>query len=409
MTGVDVRTSKVVSVSPGARINDTGGPRLGLSGNGTAVVEMVVAIAPDANVGWSMCKNWKGPASAELVRLTEGSVSVGQMINAGTSQVSTASQCENSMVGTLTRPDVIGPVRWPARRDPRALTVAAYHPWYDAETLAEHDFGDNPVGPADTNDPDQVAQSVELAKANGVDSFAIAYVATNRYDAPIEAVYDAADVSGGFAPTLMFDLDATFYEYNYTLPDAALDMGMQAVARWATHPSQLKVGGKPVMFVYAARRVTAQRWQAALARLEAATGIEPFVIADDAALGSPGLFLYSNVNSATSLASWAKDWLLRTRLAPSLAATTPPFWVGPTLPGYDDSRIQRNNHWYVNRDGGRFYDTSWTTTLATLPDWVFVGSWNEFHEQSHIFPGTTTGTTAIEQTKTWSDRFAITG
>ncbi|MEY2570478.1 MAG: hypothetical protein QOE63_828, partial [Acidimicrobiaceae bacterium] len=305
---------------------------------------------------------------------------------------------------------LIGPVRWPARRDPRPLVLANYYPWYDPSTLTQN-FGDQPTGPANTNDPATVAQALDLARGSGIDGFIVEYEATAANDPRIDYVFNAADQRPGFQVALTIDLDLLVRRNNGNLTTQILDDALGAVASHAGHPSQLQVNGQPVVFVYGTHWVTGSQWGAALQRLYTATGVRPYAIPDDASLGTPAQYLYgtNNLSSMDQLLQWAAGNLLQTQLQPGLDGQSGPLWVAPVSPGYDDTRLGRAQPIKVDRNGGVRYNQEWYATLNTLPDWVIITSWNEYYEQTHIAPGSLSGTQALDQTAAWAASFHQTG
>jgi hypothetical protein len=78
-------------------------------------------------------------------------------------------------------------------------------------------------------------------------------------------------------------------------------------------------------------------------------------------------------------------------------------------PGYDDRLLGRITSLFIDRRAGARFDESWQASMSTLPEWVLVTSWNEYYEQTHVMPGTTTGTLALDQVATWSGAFHRTG
>jgi hypothetical protein len=196
----------------------------------------------------------------------------------------------------------------------------------------------------------------------------------------------------------------------YGLSDRGLDAAFAAAATRAGHKSQLRKDGQPVVFVYAADRVDTGRWQAALERQRAA-GFTPFVIADDLRLGSPGRFVYSTNSSpdVPALLRWATGTLFNLRVRPGLNGQSGPLWVAPVSPGYDDRRLGRSQPQYIDRQGGQRYSDSWSAGVSTLPDWLVVTSWNEYHEQTHVMAATISGSRALEQTARLAAEFHATG
>ncbi len=395
LDGTSIVTSKVVETTGGARVTGLG-PTISVADPGRAVIDFVLNIAPGAATGLSMCKNYLGPATVTLTRLTDGQTGVGSLRNTGTDPT-VVDGCENPARVALDRGALIGPVRWPARQDARPLVLANYYPWYD-ETNVGHDFGDNPLGPVDTKNPDVVNQAINLAASNGIDGFVVEYEASPQFESRIDTVYRLADARKNFLVALTLDL-AILRHRDGGLSDRGLDHAFHAASSRAHHASQLRKNGVPVVFVYGADKVDPGQWQRALDRQRAA-GFAPFVIADDAALNSPGRFRYGTNDSPdlATLLRWAAGALFDLRARPGLTGETGPLWVAPVSPGYDDRRLRRSHPTYVDRAAGQRYLDSFTGGVAALPDWLMITSWNEYYEQTHIMAGTATGNRALDQT-----------
>ncbi len=402
--GGTIHLAQVVETTGAAHVTSLG-PSIAVHNPGRAVVDVALSVTDGAQPVLSMCKNYLGPATVTLTRLTDGATEIVALHNPGLDASPPAGECENYLETPVARSALMGPVRWPARVEPRPLVLANYYPWYDAASLV-HDFGpDNPVGPANTNDPVHVQEAVDRASAAGIDGFVVEYEGAPTHDPRVDMVYETADRHGAFQVSLMLDFPLLAKRYGST--DALLDGALAAMARRATHPSQLEVAGEPVVFVYGGWSLDTAQWNAALARLRASTGVSPFVVADAAHLGSPAQYLYGTYRLPTPdhLAQWADGMVLDLRLRPALNGQTGPVWVAPVSPGYDDRRLGRRSPLYVDRRGGVRYDETWEAALASLPDWILITTWNEYHEQTHIMPGTATGWRALDQTRTWAERF----
>jgi hypothetical protein len=408
MDGTQIKASKVVSTSGNLRITSMG-PTISVADSGQAVIDFVLGIPSGASTGISMCKNYQGPTTVTLQRMTDGTKQIGSYLNNGTVANPPSGQCENQRNWQLARSSWIGPIRWPARNDPRPLVLTHYFPWFDPATLQQN-YGDQPTGPADTSDPEVVAQAVDLAAQSGVDAFIVEYEGTAAYDNRIDYVYEAANARGGNFKVLM-TLDLFILKQRQGLGADSVDTILSKMTQRAGNASQLKMNGQPVVFVYGANSVDPAVWQGALSRLAANTGLRPFVIADDPAIAPNGIYQFGTygMKDQNALNTWAADKLYRYRIQPGIDGTNDAFWVAPAGPGFDERRLNRPNPYYVDRAGGIRYDQEWTAALSTLPDWVVVTTWNEYYEQSHVMPGTSTGTRALEQTGTWASQFHTTG
>lgn len=409
LLGTTIRQSRVQSVTGGFEVTALGGDHIAGRGAGQAVIDLVLSVPQGVAPALSMCKNYLGDATATVDRTTTGVPErIATLVNGGRSPFFLPPSCENGRLLSMDRDSMIGPARWPARHDPRPLVLANYYPWYDASELAKP-FGDPPIGPADTSDPIQVEAALDLARSSGVDGFVVEYEASPAHDSKIDLVWDAADARPGFQMATM--LDFALLAYRGTGLDAAgLDTALAAVAQQADRPSQLEISGQPVVFLYGSERVSSAAWVAALGRLRARTGMRPFVVSEGPALPSDGEYAYGSHQMAdeAGLRRWSDDSRSRVHEQPAIEGSPGRLWVAPVSPGYDDSRV-RTPATRIDRAGGTRYEQAWDAALDTLPDWILVTSWNEYYEQTHVMPGATTGTRALDQTRARSQRFHITG
>lgn len=409
LRGTTIEASRVVSTGGELWISALGGRRIAAWGRGEAVVDLVLRVEPGATPSLAMCKNYQGPATATLRRLTDGDVVVATLANVGASPIVLPGSCENPAGKDLSRADLMGPTRWPARRDPRPLVLANYYPWYDAGALAGP-FPDMPTGPADTSQPTAVRDAVDLAGRSGVDGFVVEYEGTPAHEPKIDLVFDAADAAPGFQAAMLLDF-AILDSRPLGLTDAGLDRMLDEVASHAGRRSYLEVDGRPVVFLYGSSRVDPAAWAGALGRFDERTGLRPFVVADGPGVGAPGRYDYgtNHLPTTAELSAWADGRTAELQLGPGLGGGTGPLWVAPVSPGYDDRALGRPAPLHTPRDAGARYEQSWDAALRSLPDWVLVTSWNEYYEATHIMPGASTGDLALTQTRARGDRFRVTG
>lgn len=162
--------------------------------------------------------------------------------------------------------------------------------------------------------------------------------------------------------------------------------------------------GKPVLFVYVSRTVSAGTWDAALTRLHA-DGVDFYIVAD-----RPGGSLAYNrhfqgahqydVYAPTRDGEYESTFLeIRTN-----ARKFGQVFAAGVGPGYDD-RVVRDGNPPLDRAGGETYAASWDRALALDPDWVTITSWNEWHEGSEIEPSVEHDDQALAQTRAYVAQF----
>jgi hypothetical protein len=175
----------------------------------------------------------------------------------------------------------------------------------------------------------------------------------------------------------------------------------------ANPDSLLRVGTRPVVVVFGMWDLNRSEWDAFRA---ASSGLDPFIIGDrsDPAFRVDGLYQYDpNLHSISGLEAQYDDALDRARLEPAVDPSRRQLlWAATVSPGFDNraSNLLLDRR-YTDRAHGWRYDETWRVALGSHPEWVFVTSWNEWYEQTHISPGRTTGPAALEQTALWTDRF----
>jgi hypothetical protein len=180
---------------------------------------------------------------------------------------------------------------------------------------------------------------------------------------------------------------------------------------YATHPAFLKVGSRPVVFVYVAEVLTPPEWHDIVQRLHASER-DLFLMADSTHAAwldaFRGQFTYATAGiPRLVLPSFNAQERLRVVMHNLTSATAGErrVYAATVSPGYDDSRLDRRVSSVVDREDGRLYDAQWAAALAAAPDWVLVTSWNEFLENTHIEPSERYGDRYKRLTRVWSMAF----
>jgi hypothetical protein len=262
------------------------------------------------------------------------------------------------------------------------------------------------TGPYDSRDPGRIRTQLSLARAAGLDGFAVSWWGRESEDS---AVLAALFRQAGEAGLVV----APYYETGELWPRGARGVAADLLAlldRHGAEPAWLRVGGVPVVFLYASHRLRPRVWDAVRARL-AAAGRDLYLVGDAPspewlARRPDWLARFDAVHVYTPVVFLARGRgvdEVYARYAGLARAAGRPF-VPAVSPGFDD-RVIRSPGTVVARDGGATYDATWRAALAAEPSWVLVSSWNEWHESSEIEPSVEHGRAYLDATRAWAERF----
>ena len=265
-------------------------------------------------------------------------------------------------------------------------------------------------GPYDSRDTARIRAQLAQARAAGLDGLAVSWWGHETEEAlGLAALFRHVGEAG-----LVL---APYYETGELRRRGALGVAAdleRLLDRHGHEAAWLRVGDRPVVFLYASHRLRPRAWDAVLARL-AARGRRLFLVAD--------------VPSPEWLAA-RPDWLQRfdafhvytpavflgrgrdlaqvyATLATLGRAAGRPF-VPAVGPGFDDRPVRRPAT-VVARAGSATYDRTWEAALSTDPRWVLVSTWNEWHEGSEIEPSVEHGRRFLDATRAWGERFRQAG
>ena len=302
---------------------------------------------------------------------------------------------------------------------PRVL--AFYYPWYggqdddgkylhwDVVDASAREISESPhypeLGPYDSMDPEVIRRHCEWAKEAGIDGWIVSWWGRGtQSDRAIRPVLDACQKAG---------LTATvYYETVRSIPSAtaAVDELKDVLERFADHPAWQKHRGRPVVFVYgrALNQIGLNGWLEVVTRLSREVSPAPVVIGDQ--ISHPAAAIFDGVHTynpagqlrgkrAVAIESWAGETY------PDSIETAGRFGKISTLtlvPGYDDTKLDREQAFAVPRYDGNLYRAQWEAALKARPDWILLTSWNEWHEGSEIEPSVEFGHRYMELTRQYA-------
>ena len=408
LQGIGIRVHEMTSLTPGTQhyAKDSGWtivPPVGASA--VAVVDMVVTLPERAEPHVVVRKGMVGTATVRIdaVNGPEPQSVLEEQLSSNDRDLNERRiSIDPEAVGTgdLSVPPV----------DPRRLTLAFYYPWFGADAPSKRSVRpDKPARPYDTADPGEVASMVDQAGDAGVDGFIVSW-SGERHRNSVQLLVDAVAAQPGFVVAPLLELRA-FREPNLLLGDRFdPDEAAHATRAFFDHvpaSSTLEVDGRPVVFVFGMWDLSAEEWKAFLAQV---ADLDLFVVGDrlDRSHRTDGNYDYDpNGLNRQQLEQRARTAVDENRLRPIVDRSRPSrLWAATVSPGLDtrSTSLPLTGRW-TSREAGARYDMTWDVALGAQPDWVLITSWNEWYEQTHIAPGTTSGRRALDQTARWTARF----
>lgn len=309
--------------------------------------------------------------------------------------------------------------RGPAPRSAPAppKTLAFYYPWYrgsdwidGSKPTARYNANPNPY---DSADPGVIDRHFAQARVARLDGFIVSWWGQ---DTPSDhnLPHLLARVPKGFDIALYLEAQGHRFRTSADLVgelDYALD-------RYGSSPHYLRIGGRPVVYVYSSKAVLRGAgqgenpehrlaWKEVMRGL-AARGNRPLLVGngtdpqDLSVFG--GLHTYDTAVAAEE-AEIERRMALTARAYAAVHGGGRRIWASSVFPGFDDRHMRGPHRQYVSRDDGAVYAAQWWTALRSDPDQVVVVSFNEWPETTNIEPNTEWQDQYLHLTAYWARRF----
>ncbi len=301
------------------------------------------------------------------------------------------------------------------------MLLAFYYPWYHTGDWSSAMLQDNPAQLYSSDDPVAIARHVDQAKSAGIHAFISSWWGPGSdTDENLAALLRVAQTRN-FHVAINFE---TLRDGGGPLDEATLVSYLSyAISNYGDHPAFLRVDGKPVIVVWASLTVDLSTWQRVFERVEARAG-PAIYIAEVGAGQSPdlgvlevfdGWHMYnilSVIQRNDQLPMLAEAYATTGRgvhYYPLLMeAPTPKIWAATIQPGYDDHLIPGRQTPILPREDGSLYSGTFHAARESNPDWIFITTWNEWWEHTHIEPSERLGDQYLALTREFAQQWGIT-
>lgn len=408
LDGLEVRARRTASTSSTDAVWDrTGGwtvVRAAGEHEATVVLELIGQLGPDEVPRLVVAKGREGVARVEVLAANGA-----EPRRATEVVLDTQDPFRNVVSASIDRAALLADELVLPEVDDRNLALAFYYPWFRADAATDgRVHPDKPASWYATDDHQHVAGMVAEAAGAGLDGFVVSWEGPLHGEV-VNRLMDVVERHPTFTVAPLLELRAMRTQgllgdrFDPAKAASALADFLQRVPP----ANRLEVEGRPVVVAFGMWDLSAAEWATFRA---AVAHIGPFVIGDrdDPSLAIEGLYHYDpNELSVGALEATYDESLNRARLQPALDPSRRRLlWAATASPGFDNSGSNLLfGRRFTDRAGGWRYDQTWRVALESRPEWVFVTSWNEWYEQTHISPGRSSGRAALEQTATWTDRF----
>ncbi len=284
------------------------------------------------------------------------------------------------------------------------LVLAVYVASYDWRSWSEG-LCDVPPVPYTSADAVTLGHHVRQAKEAGIDGFVVKWWGPNPTNNPTEgALVSLMEVSqtAAFRITVLLDLTRPEFESVEAVEAALVALGTRHMPRDA----YLRLGGRPVVFLRRASRISLPAWEALRNRLDP-HHVQIWMadtVSQDALRVFDGAFLFDPTASEVLTETLQRAGAMVRQWGIDHGSWR--YWVAPVMPGCGlCGNVQCPRDALAERLDGQVYRSQWAAAVASDPDWVLLRSFNEWTCCTQIEPGLTYGTLYLDITRQMVDQY----
>lgn len=282
---------------------------------------------------------------------------------------------------------------------------AFYYPWYTDSDWSSPGLNDHPLLPYASASHSIIERHIEQAQGAGIDGFISSWWGPgSETDENLKTLLNLAQEKN-FGVSIYFE---TLTDEGPRSEAEIYHWLTYAIATYRQHPAFMKIDGKPVIVVWASGAVPLDAWKRIFDKLRQ-QGLDAVYLAmgyDIANLEvfdgvhEYGVFTIPDIAQAALAMGHATHYY--PLLADHAAAK---IWAATVQPGYDERLIPGRQGLFKEREGGAYYRATFEAALQSEPDWIFITSWNEWWEHTHIEPGERYGDLYLQITHEYVEKW----
>jgi hypothetical protein len=314
-----------------------------------------------------------------------------------------------------------------APQKPIPIIGAYYYPWYSKTRWTEQPATDTPkLGRYSSDDRNVAAQHISWARQADIDFLIVSWISPrNAEDLNLKRTLLPAIEKENYGFIVLYETPLALglpaggpLDLNKTLPNATkagdtlVEHFEYLSASYLRHRNYFRFQGRPVVIVYAARDlVNAGPYFKLLRQRLAKRGIDPYLIADVVYWRAPEkldwAFIMDHFQAVSTYNMYFHGSFLDSvrnqfRVSDQIARSNGVRLIPNVMPGYDDTHLRGSGRPTLERRAGEFYRDYWNLSsefLCTQQPFLFITSFNEWHEGSEVEPSIEYGDAYLKATR----------
>ena len=382
-----------------------------------SVVIEFVAVDPSTEIGIQIRKGYVGTTEVDLKAWDEARFRrIERVIHAQT----VGDPAENRRTETIRLSRLVRhSIELIEATDEPPEVVAAYYPWYSEEGRHWGDRAGNNTSESthfplmdayDSGNQAVLERHVEEASKAGITAFASSWWGIDSYEDWVLGRLASTCEENGFKFTVLYE---SIRDEPLDTPEKVSTELNYILERYGSSLSFLKWKGSPVIYVFSPNGVGRDEsfWLEVQDRLSS-DAVLVGDIRDQVFLPVfDGVFNYNELDTETHRENM--EWVAST----GSYIQEPSYWrfilssmrngysvlgdrltCATVIPGYDDTKVRADGN-VITRNGTQTYQDYWDIVNCVDVDWVFITSWNEWHEGTELEPSIEHGYEALEETR----------
>lgn len=283
------------------------------------------------------------------------------------------------------------------------LVLAFYYLWYTKNNWSIFPLKDSPMNFYNSSDEKVMLKHIQLAKSNGIDGFICSW------DEPKS--YSDLNVKKFLKLSEKHKFKVSFYLETLTEKGPKSEEEIYSnlkylISNYSQYKSVIKIFDKPLIFVWATNEIPIEVWRRIINRLKSENLDATFISMtyDLAALEIfDGLHQYGIILIDNLKKEYEKVSVIVKNH--HLLSNNQKIWTATVQPGYDERTIPKRKGFFKERNGGKYFEETFTHAIESEPNLILITSWNEWWEHTHIEPSKKHKNLYLTLTKKFAKKF----